>query len=83
MTSCSASVWNKQVEDDDHDDAVREVGVVSDPAFFGKVNTGAQWQHTLNAKDGNEPGDDDKSIVINTMMVLEIINDYVQANTII
>ena len=40
-------------------------------------------QHTLNAKDGNEPGDDDKSIVINTMMVLEIINDYVKANTII
>ena len=40
-------------------------------------------QHTLNANDGNEPGDDDKSIVINTMMVLEIINDYVKANTII
>ena len=36
MTSCSASVWNKQVEDDDDDDVVREVGVVSDPAFFGK-----------------------------------------------
>ena len=42
-------------------------------------------QHTLNAKDGNEPGDDDKSIVINTMMVkiIKIINDYVNANTII
>ena len=64
---------------------MREVGVVSDPAFFGKVNTVAQWQHTLNANDGNEPGDDDKSIVINTMMVkiIKIINDYVNANTII